>query len=157
RSDLGRLGRVDQSHSVGASLKTGLLGRLGRVFQTHAGTEQPCEQKEDRATEKLDECEGSVPGVPNMSAVEAHKWHLLSLLRLPFVMVFSEALGETFFFCEDEHTKSALIEAGASEWSIYTRDELRILMEQNRIAPLTVSELNLLHAFKRTFNARIAE
>jgi hypothetical protein len=77
-----------------------------------------------------------------------HKWLLLDLLGLPFVMVFSQALGETIFFCEDERTKEALIEAGASEWSIYTRDELRILIAQNRVAPLTLSELNLLHAFK---------
>ena len=89
--------------------------------------------------------------------LKAHKWHLLSMLRRPFLMVHSEALGDMIFFCEDEGTKEALVEAGASAWSIYTRDELRILTEQNRTAPLTFSELNLLHAFKRTFNARIAE
>src|SRR5438046_1669715 len=43
-----------------------------------------------------------------------HKWLLLDLLRLPFVMVFSEALGETIFLCEDEDTKASLVEAGAS-------------------------------------------
>src|SRR5215470_233658 len=53
-----------------------------------------------------------------------HKWLLLDLLRLPFVMVFSKTLGETIFFCEDEHTKSALVEAGADFWSVYTRAEL---------------------------------
>jgi len=89
--------------------------------------------------------------------LKVHKWHLLSVLRWPFLMVQSESLGETIFLCEDEATKEALVGVGASAWSIYTRPELRILMEQNRIAPLTVSELNLLHAFKRTFNARIAE
>jgi hypothetical protein len=31
---LGRLGRVNESHSSVAPIKTGLLGRLGRVFQT---------------------------------------------------------------------------------------------------------------------------
>lgn len=31
---LGRLGRVNQSHSAGRPLKNGLLGRLGRVFET---------------------------------------------------------------------------------------------------------------------------
>jgi hypothetical protein len=86
-----------------------------------------------------------------------HKWLLLDLLRLPFVMVFSEALGETIFFCEDEATKSALVEAGASEWSVYTRDELRILVAQNRIEPLTQAELTKLHQIKRTSGARIAE
>ena len=33
-------------------------------------------------------------------------------------MVFSQILGETIFFCEDEHTKTALVEAGADEWRI---------------------------------------
>jgi hypothetical protein len=86
-----------------------------------------------------------------------HKRLLLPLLSLPFVMLFSETLGETIFFCEDERTKNDLTQAGASEWSIYTRDELRILIAQNRVAPLTFSELKLLHAFKRTFNARSTE
>jgi hypothetical protein len=89
--------------------------------------------------------------------LKAHKWHLLSMLRWPFLMVHSLTLKDTIFLCEDEATKEALVEAGASEWSIYTRHELRILMAHNRTAPLTLSELNLLHAFKRTFNARIAE
>jgi hypothetical protein len=86
-----------------------------------------------------------------------HKWLLLDLLRLPFVMVFSEALGETIFFCEDERTKEALIQAGASEWSINTRDELQILVAQNRIAPLSEDDLKKVHSLKRTFNARTTE
>ena len=52
--------------------------------------------------------------------LRAHKPALLALLRLPFVMVFSEVLGETIFFCKDETTKDALVEAGAEPWSIYT-------------------------------------
>jgi len=36
----------------------------------------------------------------------------------PFCVVFSQILGETILFCEDEHTKTALVEAGADEWSI---------------------------------------
>src|SRR5215469_12548913 len=63
--------------------------------------------------------------------LKAHKPALLALLKLPFVMVFSEILNETIFFCEDQATKAALVEAGADEWSIYTRDELRILVAQN--------------------------
>jgi len=62
-----------------------------------------------------------------------------SLRSLDATPLFS--CGETIFFCEDEDTKAALIEAGASEWSIYTRDELRILCEQNRIKPFTQAEL----------------
>src|SRR5215470_7366854 len=80
-----------------------------------------------------------------------HKWLLLDLLRLPFVMVFSQALGETIFFCQDEDTKEALVEAGAEPWSIYTKAELRILVGQNRVAPLNVEELRTLHEAKRQF------
>jgi len=50
--------------------------------------------------------------------LQDHKPRLLALLRLPFCMVFSQILGETIFFCEDKHTKTALVEAGADEWSI---------------------------------------
>jgi len=89
--------------------------------------------------------------------LKAHKPQLLSLLRLPFCMAYSEAVQETIFFCEDEATKEALVEVGASEWSIYTRAELQILVTQNRIKPLTQAELRKVHQIKRTFDARIAE
>ena len=69
--------------------------------------------------------------------IRAHKPDLLVLLRLPFVMVYSEVLEETIFFCEDEDTKAALMEAGADSFSIYTRGELRVLVAQNRVAPLS--------------------
>src|SRR5947209_8662524 len=69
-----------------------------------------------------------------------HKPRLLSLLQLPFVIMYSERMGETLFFCEDEDTKAALVEAGASEWSIYTKAELRTPCAQNRIAPLSDAE-----------------
>jgi hypothetical protein len=84
-----------------------------------------------------------------------HKPQLLALLRSPFCMVFSESLGETVFFCADEAAKTALVEAGAEEWSIYTKDELRTLCVQNRVAPFTPTELREVHDIKRTFNARI--
>jgi hypothetical protein len=87
--------------------------------------------------------------------LKAHKRALLALLKLPFVMAFSHILGETILFCEDEDTKAALVEAGAQKWSIYTRAELRILCEQNRIAPLTQAELAKLNAIKRTFRGTI--
>ena len=83
-----------------------------------------------------------------------HKGQLLALLRLPFVMLFSQTLGETIFFCEDDQTKAALIKAGACEWSIYTRDELRVLVAQNRVAPLTDAELRKLHEIKQVFNEK---
>ena len=85
-----------------------------------------------------------------------HKPRLLSLLRLPFVMLFSDSLGEIVFFCADEQTKTALQEAGADPWSIYTKDELRVLMAQNRVAPLSAAELRKVHEIKRTFSGRIS-
>jgi hypothetical protein len=88
--------------------------------------------------------------------LRAHKPHLLSLLQLPFVMVDIKALGALLFFCEDEDTKGALVEAGAEPWSIYTRAELRTLCVQNRVAPLSVAELRKVHEIKRTFSGRIS-
>ena len=44
------------------------------------------------------------------SVLKAHKPALLTLLHLPFVLVFSQILGETILFCEDEDTKAALVE-----------------------------------------------
>jgi hypothetical protein len=89
--------------------------------------------------------------------LRAHKPHLLALLRLPFVMVFSETLQQDVFFCHDEQTKAALIEAGADEWSIYTRGELRILCEAKRVAPLSDAELRKVHEIKRTFNGSLKD
>ena len=89
--------------------------------------------------------------------LRGYKPRLIALLGLPFVKVYSEALGETIFFCEDEETKTALIEAGAEPWGIYTRSELQILVAQNRIKPLTQGELRKVHALKRSLGARIAE
>jgi hypothetical protein len=81
-----------------------------------------------------------------------HKWHLLVVLQLPFAMAYSKTLQETIFLCQDEATKAALIEAGADSWSIYTRPELQVLVENNRVKPFFPDELIRLHAAKRTFN-----
>ena len=89
------------------------------------------------------------------NTLRGYKPQLLTLLKLPFCMVFSEVLLETIFFCEDEDTKAALVEAGASEWSIYTKDELRTLCVQNRVAPLSPAELRKVHEIKRMFSGRI--
>jgi hypothetical protein len=80
---------------------------------------------------------------------------MLSLLQLPFVIVYSERVGERIFFCEDEDTRGALVEGGACAWQIYTREELQTLSEQNRIAPLSDAELRKVHELKRTFQGRI--
>ena len=87
--------------------------------------------------------------------LKAHKPQLLTLLRLRFCMVYSELLKETIFFCEDEDTKEALVAAGADEWSIYTKDELRVLVAHNRAKPFLPDELCRLHEDKRTFHGRI--
>jgi hypothetical protein len=87
--------------------------------------------------------------------VRTDKAQLLGLLQLPFVMVDSEILDETIFFCADDDTRTALIEAGADQFSIYTRDELRVLVEQNRVAPLSATELRKVHEIKRTFSGSI--
>jgi len=90
--------------------------------------------------------------------LSAHKTQLLALLQtkgVTWIEVFSERIGETFFFCEDEDAKGALVEAGACEWSIYTKSELRQLVQQNRIAPLTAAELRKVHEIKRSFFGRI--
>jgi hypothetical protein len=85
-----------------------------------------------------------------------HKRELIALLRLPIVMVFSEAVGQTLFFCQDDDTRAALCAAGADPFSVYTEVELKILVEQNRVAPLSVAELRRVHEIKRTFSGRIS-
>jgi hypothetical protein len=70
-------------------------------------------------------------------------------------MAYSEILEEIIFFCEDEETKAALVEAGADSFSIYIRDELRILITHNRVKPFLPDELCKLHKLKRTFHGRI--
>ena len=88
-------------------------------------------------------------------ALKAHKPALLALLQLPFVMGSSQILNETIFFCEDEATKAALVQFGAESWSIYTKDELRILVANNRAKPFLPNELFKLHALKKTFKAKV--
>ena len=90
------------------------------------------------------------------NTLRVYKPQLLTLLKLPFVMAYSEVLGETIFLCEDEATKAALVEAGADDWNIYTTDELRILVAQNRAKPFLPDELCKVHEIKRAFSGRIS-
>jgi hypothetical protein len=150
---VGRLGRVNQSQSAGPPLKTGLLGRLGRVFQTHLETERTRAGNEGRITERLNDFGRGVLSVPTTTEV----FQKAADLGLPFCLVHSVILDRDVFFCEDEYTEAALVEAGAEQWSIYTRAELRVLVAQNRIAPLSQAELRKLHEIKQTFGARIAQ
>jgi hypothetical protein len=63
--------------------------------------------------------------------LKARKSALLALLRLPFVMVFSEILGEMLFFAEDEDTRAALVEAGVEP----SRQGLSLSAATSQIAP----------------------
>jgi hypothetical protein len=95
-----------------------------------------------------------------MTKLRAHKLQLLALLRkkgVAWIEVFSDRIGETIFFAEDEASKAALVEAGADPWTIYTLDELRILVAHNRAKPFIPYELCKLHESKRTFKGRIAK
>ena len=95
---------------------------------------------------------------PDFAAtLREHKPDLLALLRLRFLIVRSAVLNESVFFANDEATKTALVNAGAESGSIYTCEELRLLVEQHRCKPITAAELLRIHAAKRTFNARIAQ
>ncbi len=78
------------------------------------------------------------------------------MLAWPFCIAYSRTLQETIFLCKDEDTKAALIEAGADPDSIYTKDELRILVAHNRAQPFIPAELCKLHELRRTFHGRIA-
>jgi hypothetical protein len=109
--------------------------------------------REGRDTLTVEPAERCPPAFAD--TLKDHKWLLLDLLQLPFVMVDSEILGETIFFCADDDTRTALIQAGAEEWATYTKAELRTLCEQNRIAPLSAVELRRVHEIKRTFSGRI--
>src|SRR5262245_2107494 len=54
--------------------------------------------------------------------LRAHKRQLLALLQTKgatWIEVFSDRIGGTFFFCENNDTKAALMKAGAEPWSIY--------------------------------------
>jgi hypothetical protein len=92
-----------------------------------------------------------------VETLRAYKRRVLDLLARPFVMVYSKTLEETIFFCADEATRAALIEAGAEAFSIYTRAELQTLCEQNRVAPLSPAELRKVHEIKRRFHGRITK
>jgi hypothetical protein len=65
--------------------------------------------------------------------LKEHKPHLIVLLSMGWLMAYSKALGRTIFFADNEDAKALLIEAGADSDSVYTRDELRVLVEARRV------------------------
>jgi hypothetical protein len=83
-----------------------------------------------------------------------YKWHLLHLLKLNWLMAYSQTLKETIFFCDDDDTRNVLIEAGAAPCCVYTLAELRSLLVRHREAPLSVDELLRFHQAKRLFNGQ---
>jgi hypothetical protein len=58
---------------------------------------------------------------------------------------------------EDGFDKLSLNHPEPAPWSIYTKDEVRGLVAQNRAKPFLPDELCKLHEIKRTFNWRIAK
>lgn len=82
------------------------------------------------------------------------KWQLMYLLAARFLIVYSETLGRTVFFAEDESAKNALIVAGAEESSIYTLEEIKHLAKANRESAITGKELCILSEAKTVFNGR---
>jgi len=49
------------------------------------------------------------------------------------------------------------MEAGADPWSIYTKDELRVLVAHNRARPFIPDALCKLHEIRKTFHGRITK
>ncbi|SRR5260370_6278378 len=95
---------------------------------------------------------------PAMRSELTHwKWQLMYLLAARFVIVYSETLGRTIFFAEDESAKNALIVAGAEESSIYTLEEIEHLTKANRESVISARELCALHEAKQIFGGRFIE
>ena len=82
------------------------------------------------------------------------KWQLMYLLAARFLIVYSETLGRTIFFAEDESAKNALIVAGAEASAIYTLSEIEHLAKANRESVISGKELCLLGEAKTVFNGR---
>ena len=60
-----------------------------------------------------------------LETLQEYKRQLLTLLQLPFCMVYSKVLKETIVFAEDEDAKATLVEAGAKPGSITRARNLR--------------------------------
>ena len=84
--------------------------------------------------------------------IREHKPDLLDLMRLTFLVVHSGTLNSIVFFVPDDVTKESLVAAGAEPGSIYTKAELRSLVQQRT----TADELRLIHAAKQRFNGKVA-
>jgi len=84
-------------------------------------------------------------------AIRLHKPALLDLLQLTFLIVRSDLLNSIVFFVPDDSTKESLVSAGAEPGSIYTKEELRSLVESQ----ITAEELRLFHAGKLGFNGKV--
>ena len=61
------------------------------------------------------------------NTLRAHKPQLLALVQtrgLSWIEVYSERVGQTLIFCEDDATRGALVEAGVFESSILHKDRI---------------------------------
>lgn len=87
------------------------------------------------------------------AAIRQKKSELIALLRLNFLVVHSEAVNGTVLWAADESTKEALIATGASPGTIYTPEELKLLVHRR----ITAAELPAIHKAKRTFDGRISQ
>jgi hypothetical protein len=86
-------------------------------------------------------------------AIRLHKPALLDVLQLTFLIVRSDLLNSIVFFVPDDPTNESLVAAGAEPGSIYTKEELRPLVEGR----VTGEELRLFHQAKQGFNGKIAD
>jgi hypothetical protein len=85
--------------------------------------------------------------------IRQHKFALLELLGLNFLVVRSATLNTTLFWTPDEATKKSLTAAGADSGNIYTASELKQLVNRR----VTVGDLPLLHAARQRFNGKLTE
>jgi len=85
------------------------------------------------------------------------KYHIMGLLVMRFLIVYSKTLEATIFFAEDELVRNILIEAGAEPGSIYSLNEVAALSKANLQSVISAKELCVLHQAKETFNGRFTE
>ena len=89
--------------------------------------------------------------------IRQHKAELLALLQRRFLIVHSAVLNETIYFAADEAANTALLNAGAEVGCVYTRGELRLIVDQHRRGSLTPADLLYMHRAKRMFNGQISD
>jgi hypothetical protein len=82
--------------------------------------------------------------------IRQHKSALVQLMGLTFLIVWSQVLNTIVFFAADDSTAESLVSAGAERGSIYTREELEVLVRGR----VKAKELRRLHEAKRIFSGK---